>query len=71
MISLYFKDNTTPDVSPGVLWEAHKAHNRGKLIELSSRKKKKRTHLQSKLIQDIGSLRGSTKHYIPRHFIIL
>lgn len=56
-LSLYFKDNMTPDVSPGVLWEAH---IREKLIELASRKKE-RTHLQSKLIREIGSLEKNHK----------
>lgn len=59
--SLYFKENMTPEISPGVLWEAHKAHIRGKRIELSSRKKRERTHLQSELIREIGSLERNHK----------
>lgn len=43
-LPLYFKENTSPDISPGVLWEVHKAHIRGRLIELDSRKKKEKTH---------------------------
>lgn len=47
---LFFKENTHTDISPGILWEAHKAHIHGKLIELGTRKKREQTFLQSKLI---------------------
>lgn len=46
-LALYFKENTLPEISPGTLWEAHKAFIRGKLLELGSRKKRERTHLQT------------------------
>lgn len=45
-LSLYFKENSNTDISPGVFWEAFKAHIRGRLIELGSRKKRERTHQQ-------------------------
>lgn len=60
-LNLYFKENTHPDTSPGVLWEAHKAHIRGKLIELGSRKKREYTHQQMELIQDISVLEQQHK----------
>lgn len=54
-LSLYFRDNISPDISPGTLWEAHKALIRGKLIELGARKKRERTHLQSTFIKETGN----------------
>lgn len=38
-LALYFKENTHSDITPGILWETHKAHIRGKLMELGARKK--------------------------------
>lgn len=61
-LSLYFRDNASPETSPGTLWEAHKALIRGKLIELGARKKRERTHLQSALIKEIGTLEQTHKH---------
>lgn len=58
---LYFKENVHPDISPGVLWEAHKAHIRGKLIELGSRKNRERTHQQLEFIQEISALEKQHK----------
>lgn len=46
-LALYFKENTHSDITPGILWEAHKAHIRGKLMELGSRKKKRTLILTS------------------------
>lgn len=56
-LSLY----THPDISPGILWEAHKAYNRGKRIELGARKKRQWMHQQSELIRDIGILEQQHK----------
>lgn len=60
-LTLYFRENTHSDISPGVIWEAHKAHIRGKLIELGSRKKREHTHQQTELIRDISALEQQHK----------
>lgn len=57
----YFQENASPEVSPGTLWEAHKAFIRGKFIELGSRKKRKRTTQQLELIWDISALERQHK----------
>lgn len=60
-LALYFVENDDPEVTPGTLWEAHKAFVRGKFIELGSRKKKESTHLQSQLIKEIEALERQHK----------
>lgn len=40
VITLYFKVNTTDDLSEGIVWEGHKAVVRGELISLGSKLKK-------------------------------
>lgn len=57
----YFRDNSHPEISPGTLWEAHKAFIRGKFIELGSRKKRERLHQQSELIHEIADLERQHK----------
>lgn len=57
----YFQENTHSDISPGTLWEAHKAFIRMKFIELGTRKKRERTHQQLELIWDITTLEHQHK----------
>lgn len=40
-IRLYFTENTSPEVSPISLWEAHKCVIRGKLLALAAKSKKR------------------------------
>lgn len=60
-LATYFKENMHPDISPGILWEAHKAHILGKLIELGTRKKRERKHQQTELIRVISALEQQHK----------
>lgn len=46
-IHLYFIENTSPDMSPISLWEAHKCVIRGELLALSAKHKKE---FQAKLL---------------------
>ena len=41
-IQLYFQENSSPGVSPGTLWAAHKVTIRGVLLQLASRVKRER-----------------------------
>lgn len=42
-LKLYFAENTTPDISSGTLWEAHKSVIRGQCIAISTAWKKNTT----------------------------
>lgn len=60
-LKYYFQENASPEVSPGTLWEAHKAFIRGKFIELGARKKRERATQQLELIRDISALERQHK----------
>ncbi|KAM9311866.1 transient receptor potential cation channel subfamily M member 1-like [Gastrophryne carolinensis] len=48
--------NSTPGISPGVLWEAHKCFIRGSIIKQGARLKKERTKHTLELLDEIGKL---------------
>lgn len=48
-MALFFKENSTFDVSPVTIWEAHKYVLRGKLIALAAAHKKRK----QKIINDL------------------
>lgn len=55
-LELFFKENNTTDVSPIMIWEAHKATIRGILIKISAYRKKCRQREFKDLIHQIGVL---------------
>uniref|UniRef100_A0A8C5PKM6 Reverse transcriptase domain-containing protein n=3 Tax=Leptobrachium leishanense TaxID=445787 RepID=A0A8C5PKM6_9ANUR len=57
----YFKENDTPDCSPQIIWETHKAVIRGYLIQQGARRKRERTAEQESLLQRIAVLERSHK----------
>uniref|UniRef100_A0A8C5MGG7 exodeoxyribonuclease III n=1 Tax=Leptobrachium leishanense TaxID=445787 RepID=A0A8C5MGG7_9ANUR len=60
----YFTENSTPDTSPQIIWEAHKAVIRGYLMQQGSIKKKQHTLQRDTLIQRIQALERSHKLYV-------
>uniref|UniRef100_A0A8C5LRZ6 Reverse transcriptase n=1 Tax=Leptobrachium leishanense TaxID=445787 RepID=A0A8C5LRZ6_9ANUR len=57
----YFTENDTPDCSPQIIWETHKAVIRGYLIQQGARRKRERTEQQESLLQRIAALERSHK----------
>uniref|UniRef100_A0A8C5MIE2 Reverse transcriptase domain-containing protein n=1 Tax=Leptobrachium leishanense TaxID=445787 RepID=A0A8C5MIE2_9ANUR len=57
----YFAENTTPDCSPQVIWETHKAVIRGFLIQQGARRKRERGAQQESLLTRIMALEQSHK----------
>uniref|UniRef100_A0A8C5MYX6 Endonuclease/exonuclease/phosphatase domain-containing protein n=2 Tax=Leptobrachium leishanense TaxID=445787 RepID=A0A8C5MYX6_9ANUR len=60
-VSQYFTDNSVPDVTPPLLWEAHKATARGYLIKQGARIKRERIARQEDLTAQIRILEASHK----------
>uniref|UniRef100_A0A8C5LQH7 Reverse transcriptase domain-containing protein n=1 Tax=Leptobrachium leishanense TaxID=445787 RepID=A0A8C5LQH7_9ANUR len=60
-VARYFNENDTPDVTPPLLWEAHKASARGYLIKQGARLKRERAQCQNDLIHQIRLLETSHK----------
>lgn len=52
----YFLDNNTDSISPGTLWEAHKAVMRGRLIQLSFQIRQERRAEIQQLMEDFCAL---------------
>lgn len=59
----YFMENASPEISPFLLWEVHKAPMRGRLIELGARRK--REHGLQDLVQQVADL--ERKHKLSQH----
>uniref|UniRef100_A0A8C5MTA5 Reverse transcriptase domain-containing protein n=1 Tax=Leptobrachium leishanense TaxID=445787 RepID=A0A8C5MTA5_9ANUR len=60
----YFTDNSSPDTSPQIIWEAHKAVIRGYLIQQGSLKKKQYNTQRDALLCRIQVLEKSHKLYM-------
>ncbi|XP_040210578.1 CUB and sushi domain-containing protein 3-like [Rana temporaria] len=60
-IQQYFTENSSPEVSPVSLWEAHKCVIRGELIALATKAKKQRQEHINSLMATIKSLEASHK----------
>lgn len=59
---LYFQMNQTPDSSPGMVWEAHKAVIRGILIKHGSRLKKEREKQLNYLLTKLQKIEAQHKY---------
>ncbi|XP_077319612.1 uncharacterized protein LOC143942237 [Lithobates pipiens] len=58
----FFALNDTPDISPGIVWEAHKAVIRGVLIKHGARIKRRRNARLTALLQDLHRAEARHKH---------
>uniref|UniRef100_A0A8C5Q7B2 Reverse transcriptase domain-containing protein n=1 Tax=Leptobrachium leishanense TaxID=445787 RepID=A0A8C5Q7B2_9ANUR len=60
-VTQYFVENDTPEITPPLLWEAHKCVLRGKLIQIGAQRKRERRAEVRDLVQNIHILETSHK----------
>lgn len=60
-MTLNFKENSFPDVSPASIWEAHKCVLRGKLMAPAAHSKRKKQKIINDLLLEIQTLELSQK----------
>lgn len=68
-LSQYFRENESAEITPMLLWAAHKCVIRGELISLAARRKKVRQAHIAKLSGRIHSLRKIHKHSLAAHVL--
>lgn len=55
-LQAYFQENSSPSMSPAIIWAAHKATIRDKIIQLAARAKQTREQTIKQLEVDLGKL---------------
>lgn len=61
----YFTENGSTETAPSILWKAHKATMRGRLIELGARRKKEQSQQLNDLLLQIDTL--DIQHTLSQH----
>lgn len=66
-LSDYFKTNSTPDINPLSIWEAHKCTIRGELIRMGAYRKRERENEIKSLTEKIRTLESLHKQSLTEH----